>query len=233
MADVKIGSKYFTADYGFVFQAFNVTPPVTAKLLIPVSGTSNVIDLTETLSGDAEYGRRQLVIEGQAVNGVANWAYNYSKLMNDVHGKSQKIVLSTDPAFYWIGRVEVYKFNSKYTGADIQVVCDVDPYKYERSSSLETWLSEYNDPLETILRNYLNMAVTTTRTVTIVGRRKRICPIMTCSGAMTVTYLGNSYSLITGANQNPNILLVAGTNTLVFTCSGTKTVSIDYRGAQL
>lgn len=231
-ADVKFGAKYFTADYDFIFQEIDVSPPAVSKKLIPIPGTSSNLDLTESLSGDVEYDNREVAVDGQAVDGVRRWAHNYSAFANDVHGQLLKIVATNDPSFYWYGRVEVKKFSDKPTGADIEVTADVDPYKYEVTSSLEDWL--WADlSIDTIIRDYKDIVVNTTATLVIIGRRKKICPIFNCTELMTVTYLTNVYNLPIGLSQVPDIFLDEGNHTLLFTSTVSALVSVDYRGAML
>ena len=58
-----------------------------------------------------------------------------------------------------------------------------------------------------------------------------MCPMITVSKDMTVTFEGNTYNLKTGTNKIYEILISEGENTLTFT--GTGTVSIDYTGGSL
>ena len=57
-----------------------------------------------------------------------------------------------------------------------------------------------------IIRDYFD--ITVPGSLTIVGRRKR-CARIICSGAMTVTYLGNTYQLTAGENLITTSLLEA------------------------
>ena len=228
-ADVKIGEKSLVADFGFIFSEKSITPPEPDQVIIEIPGTSDVIDLTESISGEIEYKQRKITIKLESTHGKDRYFADYSKLANYLHGKKMKIVFSKDSGYYWIGRIKVTGSDQKFYGSTITVEATVDPYKYETQSSLEPWLWDTFSFEDGIIRNYYDIAVP--GSITIVGRRKRVCPKFICSGAMTVAYLGNTYNLAAGENTVADIYIGEGEHVLTFGGSGT--VSIDYKGGSL
>ncbi|MDO9492669.1 hypothetical protein [Acetobacterium sp.] len=227
--DVTIGAKSLTNDFDFIVSEFYVSPPEPYLVIIPVTGTSDVIDMTESLSGDIEYKQRKISIKTAFAKGK-NKAYSqYSKLANYCHGRKMPIVCNRDSGFYWNGRINLDSFEKTFYGGTPIISAIVDPYKYEIQSSMDQWIWDSFSFEDGTIRNYYNIAVP--GTITIIGRRKRVCPKFICSGAMTVTYLGNSYNLATGESIVPDIFLGEGSHVLTF--SGSGTVSVDYRGASL
>ena len=139
------------------------------------------------------------------------------------------ITFSRDSGYFWLGRVSVTGSESEFYGSTITIEATVDPYKYETQLSTEPWLWDSFSFEDGIIRNYFD--ITVPGTLKIIGRRKRVCPMFICSNPMTVTYLGNTYSLATGQNTIPDIFLGAGEHVLTF--GGIGTVDVDYQGASL
>lgn len=228
-ADVKIGEKWLAADFDFIFNDKTISSPEPNIVLIEVPGTSDTIDLTESISGDIEYKQRKITIKLESAHGKDSYYAKFSELSNSIHGRKLKIVFNKDSGYYWEGRVKVTGSDPKFYGSTITIEATVDPYKYETQSSLEPWLWDSFSFEDGIIRDYFDIAVP--GSITIVGRRKRVCPKFICSGAMTVTYLGNVYNLAAGENIVGDIFIGEGSHVLTF--GGTGTVDVDYRGASL
>ena len=228
-ADVKIGDKWLGADFGFIFSDKSISSPEPDLVIIEIPGTSDVIDLTESISGDIEYKQRKITIKLESSDGKDSYYGKYAKLANYLHGKSMKIIFNKDQGYYWTGRISISDAAPKFYGQTITLTATVDPYKYETQSSLEPWLWDTFSFEDGIIRNYYDIAVP--GSITIVGRRKRVCPKFICSGSMTVAYLGNTYNLAAGENTVADIYIGEGEHVLTFGGSGT--VSIDYKGGSL
>ena len=104
----------------------------------------------------------------------------------------------------------------------------VDPYKYEKFSSLENWEWDTFNFRTGIIRNYKDIVVDGTYKLVIPGRRKRIVPVISCNTAIQVSYDGVIYNLSPGKNKVFGICIKEGENILTF--SGKATISVDYRG---
>lgn len=228
-ADVQIGDKSMKGEFDLILSSKTITSPEPNIVTIEIPGTSDVIDLSESISGDIEYKQRKITIVFETKLFANAYHSIYSKLSNYLHGKKMKIVFNKDQGYYWSGRMAISDIKQHNSGQTITVTATVDPYKYETQSSLEPWLWDSFSFEDGIIRDYFNIAVP--GSITIIGRRKRVCPKFICSGAMTVTYLGNTYNLATGENIVPDIFLGEGSHVLTF--GGTGTVDVDYRGASL
>lgn len=62
-------------------------------------GSDNVIDLTETLTGDVKYKPRSIKIVLYTIKKQKKWKEYISNIANYVHGKRLKIVFDDDPRF--------------------------------------------------------------------------------------------------------------------------------------
>ena len=84
-----------------------------------------------------------------------------------------------------------------------------------------------------VIRDYGNITVSGTKTVTVVSSPMGGSPIITASEAMTLTYDGTTYNLAAGANQFSTLELPHAEEEVDFTFTGTGTVSIGMRGGYL
>jgi hypothetical protein len=229
--DVEIGGESMLTEHDLTLKEFNVEPPEPVLKQRKIPGSSNIIDTTETLSGDIEYKTREMQMVFMSFCGTELFLSKYSKLMNFLHGQSLPIIPSWDAGFYYTGRLTVAGYKSQYYGGDISIIGIVEPFKLERFASDEDWEWDSFSFTDGIIRDYKDLIVSGTRELTITGRRKKVCPVFTCSAAMTVTYLGIVYDLIAGDTIVPEIYLGIGDHVLTFT--GTGIVSVDYRGGML
>ena len=227
--DIKIDDLYLDKDLGFVVVESYVSPPMPKYNKIEIPGTSDIIDLTESLSGDIEYEERDINITVANIEGLDTYFTRSSKLMNYIHGQKRKIIFDKDSGFYWVGRLETESNDSNLYGSTIEIKATVDPYKYERHNSLDPWPWDDLNFFDGIIREYASLPVPSSLTIT--GRRKKVMPIFHCSKAMQVKYLGNTYNLVQGQNSFWDIRLGYGEHTLQFL--GTGTVSVEYRGGSL
>lgn len=227
--DIGIDGKWLEEDFGFVIVDKYITSPQPKIKILEIPGTSDVIDLSEVVTGDVEYKQRQIVIKLESIHGSDTYFEQFSKLSNYLQGRKRRVIFDADSGYYWEGRLEITWADPQIYGASFTLFATVDPYKYETQSSLEPWEWDSFSFEDGIIRDYFDIAVP--GSITIIGRRKRACPKIITTNVMTVTYLGNSYNLSLGENIIPDIFLGEGEHVLTFT--GTGTVDIDYRGASL
>ena len=128
-----IGEKHTYWDFDMITKSPAViSPPIPKTNIIDIPGSDNVIDLTESLTGQVHYERRKItgvfVISGdpEKQNNV------YTDVLNHLQGQRMKIVLDNDPEYYYTGRVQVKKWEPGQFYAKITIEADVDPYKTAR-----------------------------------------------------------------------------------------------------
>lgn len=231
MNGVTFGEKHSFEDFGLILSSKSISPPEPQTKLVTVPLRDGTIDLTESLTNDVRYNDRMLSMSFSVIDQVNMWPKKISAIENFLHGRRMKIIFDDDCAFYYIGRLKVNNFESDKSIGKIAIEGTVDPYKYDVVSSNDDWLWDPFDFDDGIINAYGNISVSGSGVVSLIGRRKKVCPIITVSKDMTVTFEGNTYNLKTGANKIYEILISEGENTLTFT--GTGTVSIDYTGGSL
>ena len=196
-----------------------IQPPKPKKTMIDIPGSSNRIDLTETLAGDVTYSNRTGSIEF-IVNPLREeytWYDIYNMVMNDVHGRRVKLSLEEEPDWYYEGRVEVNNWASNEDYSRITLDYDLDPFKYQATATEQTI---------TLTNNYVMKTFT--------SNRMPIVPKFTLSGnnaSCTVKYKRSEYALATGESAVAAIRFEEGDNYIEVKGSGT--LKITYRGGKL
>lgn len=230
---VQIGGKHTLKDWNLGWLSITLGFPEAKTYEQDIPGADGSLDLTEAMTpGDVKYKPRSITMEFDMLDSdFFDWQAKLSEIANYLVGQKFKIFLDSDPAFYYIGRLKLETVKDEKTESKITISGEVDPYKYEKYSSLEDWtFDDFN--FETgIIREYKDLQIDGSYTLYIPGRRKKIVPIVECSTAMQVTYNGKTYSLPAGKTKVFDIWLSEGDNYLTFTGAGT--VSVDYRGGSL
>jgi len=197
-----------------------------------VPGGNGAVDITDNMTGnDVKYGERTITLTYDVKCDWLDWSALVSEIAAYLHGQRRKLVLPTDPSYYYIGRFTISTTKSNPADGELVIVGKVDPYKYELTSSMEPWLWKPFRFKGGIIRNYRNLTVDGTLALTIRGRRKWVIPVIYCTAPMTLTYNGQTYQLEAGRNKRNNIALGEGDHQLIF--KGQGMVSIDYRGGAL
>lgn len=228
--NVTIGEKKTCDDWGLKLRSLVISLPEIKTKPVDIPGADGVMDLTEAL-GAVRFGNRELEMTFDVIAAPGRWHSLTSQIANYLHGQRLKVVLDSDPSYYYIGRLALNSEKSDYLTSQITISGDMDPYKYELLSSLDDWLWDTLDFENGIIREYKELAVNGSLIVTIPGTRKEIIPTIIASAAMQVEWKGTRYDVPAGESKLYAISLVEGDNVLTF--YGTGTVSIDYRGGIL
>lgn len=222
-------------DWGLILtERPKITAPKPKTLYIDIPGSDGSLDLTETLTGSVSYEEREIACKFATLKKGEYWSDQYSDIQDFLHGQRLKIILDEDQAYYYVGRFEVGDWNSFIRRSEITIKGLIDPYKYERTSSLEAWLWDPFDFNSGIIRDYKNLRVDGILRLTIPGRRKKVEPVfeVTASGrGLDLTYEGATYHLPDGKSRIVGLSTKEGENLLIF--EGNGTVSVDYRGGRL
>ena len=230
---VTIGEKHTLKDWNLGWTAITLGFPEPKTYEQDVPGADGTLDITEAVTGgDVKYKNRSLTLEFETPDeDFFEWGSIVSDIANYLVGKKMKIILDTDPSFYYIGRLTIDVEKTDRINGKLVMSGEVDPYKYEVASSLEDWLwDDFNFETD-IIREYGSIKVSGKYELCIPGRRKRIIPTIECDSIMEVTYNGISYTLQKGKSKVFDIWLTEGDNILIF--KGNGLISVDYRGGSL
>lgn len=223
---VKFGDKHSFRDFGLYPKSkMVVNPPDVREVYVEVAGADGDLDITEALTGRANYESREGKFEF-TVTDRTKWDAVYSALMNEIHGRKMRVILDEDPYYYYYGRVKVDSFKTNKHTATITVEGYFEPYKKSLTANSEMWLWDPFNFETGVARDYANLVVDGTLTTTVVGSRMPVTPVIEVSSNMTLTYGGTTYQLSTGRNRIAGMVLADQEYTFTFTGNGS--VSIDF-----
>lgn len=230
---VTIGDKHTLKDWNLGWTAITLGFPEAKTYEQDIPGADGVLDITEAVTGgDVKYKNRSISLEFETPDeDFFEWGVIVSEVANYLAGQKKKIILDTDPSFYYVSRLTIDVEKTDRLNGKLVISGDVDPYKYECYSSLEDYIWDTFNFEADIVREYKDITVTGEYKLNIPGRRKRIIPTIECDTFMEVVYNNSVYQLQKGKNKVFGIWLAEGDNILTF--KGNGIVSVDYRGGML
>lgn len=206
-------------------------PPSFKSSYINVPGVDGFLDLSTTLSNKPLYGNRTGSFEFIVYDQETRWEELYANIANYLHGQQLWAVLEDDAGYYYDGRFIVNQWKSDPDYSKIVIDYVVQPFKLRFEPIGEDWLWDPFSFEDDIITDYNNLTVDGTLTITIPGSPKASVPTLTVSENMTVTYKNQVHTLKKGINKVPEIRLVSGDNTLIFTGNGNLTIRSYRRGS--
>ena len=221
------------SDFHLLIQELTIPTAQIKEEIVEIPGSSDVLDYTESLTGDVNFQRRPIPIELAGTKSITDFLNIHSQFQNKLHGKKVKMIFSEEPSFYWIGRVSVGEVDPYEIIRKINLEIIVDPYKYEIHTSAEDWLWDPFSFEDGIINETKDLIVDGELEVNIYGRRKLVSPKFTCEcqDSLQCIFEGQTYNFINGTNYAPNIQIKEGQNTFKFIGNGK--VTIEYRGGSL
>lgn len=211
-------------------------PPNVRTESIAVPGMDGTLDVSQALDGLVHYEDREFEQTYLVVDPEFRWHHMYSSLVNAIHGRHVRLVFDDDPEWYYDGRMSVGKPEAdmaKYIRIPIKGT--LKPYKYSNFTSIDGWDWDPIDFESGVARDYKDIEIDGTTTVTVLGSVMPVVPVLTVESVdgdgMTCVYDGVSYHLSDGDNRIPAMSIQAGEIAIVFTGHGT--VSIDFREGSL
>lgn len=195
----------------------NIAPPEPKTNLVNIDGMSGSLDLSEALTGGITYEDR--TVEASFWTNVGNYKDREKllrKITSALHGKKVKIIEPDDPDHYFLGRVTVKDYSNSSAFLDFKLEAKCEPWRYALTESIRR--VEVNSLLDSkIVIN--NNGV------------KTLCPEITVTGSVTITYEGVTTNLNAGTYKISDIKLRQGVN--VVSVSGNGSVTFKYREGDL
>ncbi len=232
MIDLFINGTNIREEYGICLLHHEISPAEPKENYVDIPGGDGAADLTTALTnGEVKYSNRTITMTLGNVDRSPMSEAKYRNISNAFHGQEVQLIFSNAVGYYWQGRFKLDSWVNDDKVTEVEASCTAQPYALELLSSTDDWLwDDFN--FETgVVRGYKDIVIDGTTTVTVCGSRKRVCPEITCSDTMSVTFNEATYELSAGANRIIEIVLSEGLQDLIFT--GTGTVSIEFRGGTL
>lgn len=240
MNGVTFGSKHSFKDWGLILKSRpEISPPKPKVTYIDIPEADGQLDLTESLTGNVVYENRIIKCEFNVIDGRNRWSTIYSDILDFLHGQRIKVIFDEDPAFYYIGRLQVDEWKSDKKTSVITISGDVEPYKYELFSSTEDWVWDSFNFENGIVRNYSNIPIDGSYTLNIEPTRRVVSPtiivhLKNADSTMSVRYgFAETYNLSEGVNNIPEIEISQKNQYNFLRFEGQGTVTVEYRGGRL
>ena len=225
-------------DWGFALGNNNyISDPEMETNYIDVPYRNGLIDASTALTGRPVYKKRKLSFNLGGKRPRLSWDAVISRLRNNIHGRTCQLTLDNDPNYYWRGRVYLQDFDRfRGLGTFTLNVPDAEPYKYNKYSSTDPWLWDpFNFETDTITQQGA-WTISGTGSHSVPAGYMPTCPTFIVSDlvgqSITMENNGNTYTLTTGSNKFPEIM-VNGDTIETFDFTGTAKVQIVYRGGSL
>lgn len=192
-----------------------IAPPAVKTSFVEIPGGNGALDLTESLAGRPLYQPRSGSWEFIAENGFMEWSDLYSAVMMYLHGRSMRVVLEDDPAYYYTGRLSVTNWRSDKAYSAIAINYALDPFK-------RRFLSD----------SYQNMKVEGSMKRTVTADCNFLTPpTIEADQPIQLSLNMTTVMLEKGINTPEGIFLQNGANELRF--EGNATVSVHDLGGRL
>lgn len=208
-----------------------VQPPVPKTIYQDIPGADGSLDLSTAIAGRIIYERRVITLNFGCGYPMDKWPEVFSEILRNFHGREGKLIFDDDPMYYYAGRMTVSEYSRARTLGTFTISVNADPYKYELTASDEDWLWDSFSFEKGVIRDYKELEVNGSLSLTVPGTQRWVIPEITVSASMTVSYEGKNHELKQGTNKIYDIVIKEGENMLMFT--GTGTVTISYRGGIL
>lgn len=225
-------------DWGFALGNNNyISDPEMETFYIDVPYRDGLIDASTAMTGRPVYKKRQLSFSLGGERPRLSWDAVISRLRNNIHGRICQLTLDNDPNYYWRGRVFLQDFDRfRRLGTFTLNVPDAEPYKYNKLSSTDPWLWDPFDFETGIIIQTGAWNISDSGSHTVPAGYMPTCPNFIVSDlvgtSITMANNGNNYTLTTGSNKFPEIM-VNGDTAETFAFTGTAKVQIVYRGGSL
>ena len=206
-----------------------INAPELKYVAINLAGADGELDLSEALTPYPVYENRKGSLKFRLLNDSNKSARaKRDEIMNFLHGKRMKMILTEERSYYYIGRLTVSDF--KYKGvrdwSDIVINYNLEPYKYDMIDSVEDWLWDPFNFETGVIRGYKNLVVDDFLKVVVVGSRKPVSAVInviTSDPDFNVVVDLVQYPLVNGRNILPEVIIGEGEKEFNFHGDGTIT----------
>ena len=131
------------------------SPPEVEDSMLKIPGRNGLINVNKYTIGKPVYGARTGDIEFILdPDYLEDWPAIYSDIMRYFHGKERCAVLKDDRYFYYKGFFSVSDLTPGENWDTIKLSYQLDPFKYERWASDESWLWDDFDFRQGTIREY-------------------------------------------------------------------------------
>lgn len=204
-------------DWRLILTGKEITPPEPKTNYVDIEGMNGSLDLSEALTGEVTYSDRTISASFWTDDGTRK---DREKLLRDIrialHGKKIKIIDPDDPEHYFYGRISIKSERNIIPYAEFTIEAICEPWRYAVDNTLRGIDVRSQTPTALVIHN---------------NGVKTLCPEISVSGTVDITYNGVKTTLITGTYKISDIKLYHGVN--IIEVSGNGSVVFAYKEADL
>lgn len=205
ITDESLGLKLISINFG-------APEPALVKTEIP--GKNGVLDQSEAVAGYITYKEREPeLLFTLMANNEEEYASKIGAVRNALHGKKRKVILSSDPNFYYEMRCMVEETPENSIFSEITITGTAYPYKRKTA--------------DTVVEETVTGVATE---ITCDNLAEPVIPTIETSASMQIKFKNKTFNVQEGTHTL-DILFMAGEN--VLTVTGTGTIKITYREGSL
>ena len=237
---VASGAKYHTwTDWGLtITNGAPIGDPEQEKNYINVPGKSNLLDASESLTGEPVFKGRNINMQVKINGDPRAFDITVSRIRNLIEGRQVKVTFDNDRSHYWLGQINVKETDRVARLGKFALAAYVDAYKHDTASSQEKLRWDDMNFLTDCLRYIGEITVTNSYTLVIPAGNHAVVPTITVSNVTSQTFTmtdvsrSKTYTLVSGVNRFPD-LKVCGAEDVTLGFYGSAKVTVDYRGESL
>lgn len=202
-------------DWRLTLTAKDLTAAEPKTNLVEIDGAHGALDLTEALTGEPVYDTRTVSASFMCSEGTHREREALlRRITTALHGRRVPIIEPDDPEHYLLGRAVIKKAsnNLAYLSFDVEAVCD--PWRYAVEETVRS--VPVSGSVAVVLTN---------------DGDKTLCPEVTITGTLDLTYNGTTVRKTPGVYKFPDLKLPNGST--VVDVSGRGSVTFTYREAVL
>lgn len=228
-------------DLGLILKTYYVPEPKVKDKRISIPFASGSVDLTEG-AGYIPYEDRSGVSFEFLMKNSDYYDYNEKihKLNNMIHGCKLKIILDTDPLYYYNVRLELDEQKHTKLFSNVKISGTADPFKYDLIASNEPWLwNPFNFRTGEIKETTADVIVNGSKDVLIRGGSYLTSPTFYVydSQGLAVIFEDTTYELPKQGTKAYELYrfpqIRVGSEDTILKFTGIGKLSIEYRGRYL
>ena len=212
MKGITFGNLHSYNALRLILNAKEIGTPEPKVETIDIPGSDGVLDLTEFF-GSVKYNNRQLSFEFSTIVPQYQFMSVFSNVQNALHGQKMKIILDSDPEWYYMGRITVSEWKADRRVGLLRIDCDCEPFK------------------QSIYTTTYTKTVTSNATISLENDKMPCIPTITTSSEFLISYGGYNAIYPAGTFTIPELELHEGINQVYV--EGYGSISFTYRKGRL
>ena len=218
MNGVTFGDKHSWRNWHCVLTSWDIPLPDVNEDRITVPGMDGSLDQTEYLSGITYKDRPPLKFHLTFIGPATSYHQKRQEIAEYLHGKICRIIMDTDPDYYYEGRCSVDNFRAGKGIATFEIRCEGVVWKLRRTTTKVT---------KALTSAYQN--------IVLHNERRRVVPTITVQYATTIRMNGKTIDLAAGTHRILDFQLGEGMNIMEARLKNTSTgtITVEYQEASL